>query len=536
MARDENKRLMADAVRHFQAGALQKTMLICQHLLSVDTRHADALGLLGVAEGQAGDLDAAIGHLREAVALVPDNPPFHANLAFALIRAEHMAEGTVHYARAAELAPDDGRIIYDYACALQRQGQMDEAETGFRRAIALQPHFPNAYSNLGDVLRHKGRPGEAYACFEKALQLNPDLQEAYVNAGLVQLEQGRFPEALQYYNRALALDPDDSEARVNRAIWYFLQGDLKTAWPEYEWRWQNKGKVRRNFSFPPWDGTPLTGKTLLFYAEQGIGDELMFASCIPELITSARRVVVDCEPRLAPLFARSFAKAIVHGGFQMEPAGWTKDIETIDFQVACGSAPRYLRPDIDHFPARAGYLIADEQARQIWRERFGQLGKGLKVGISWRGGTRGVNSATRSIPLDLWPPVFAVSGVHFVNLQYGECAQELEDVWRNLGCRISDWPESDPIANLDDFAAQIAALDLVISVDNSTVHMAGGLGVPVWTLLSYVPDWRWMLDRVDSPWYPNMRLFRPPEPGNWKTVIREAAGHLRTMVSEHKIL
>jgi hypothetical protein len=275
-----------------------------------------------------------------------------------------------------------------------------------------------------------------------------------------------------------------------------------------------------------WDGGPLQGKTLLVHAEQGIGDEIMFASCFPDLLEQAGHLIIDCDARLAPLFSRSFPGASVHGGAQDEGPAWLDALPRADVQIPAGSLPRYLRPTLEAFPAQAGYLQADPARRELWRQRLAALGPGLKVGISWRGGRDAVQMAKRSVPLTQWGPILHVPGVQFVSLQHGDYDAELGQAREQLGVPIQHWPEIDPLTDMDGFAALIAALDLVIAIDNSTVHLAGALNTPVWCLQPFAPDWRWLLDTEHCHWYPSLTHFRQPRPGQWQAVLDTAGARL----------
>jgi hypothetical protein len=275
-----------------------------------------------------------------------------------------------------------------------------------------------------------------------------------------------------------------------------------------------------------WNGAPIPGGTLLITAEQGVGDEIMFASLVGEAASRAGDCVVECDPRLVPLFARSMPRIRVRA----TPAGSAGFQPTLvpdfDEHIAMGSLPRFLRPTLASFPGVRGYLKADARRRDKWKVRLRGLGAELKVGISWRGGRKLETRRTRSTKLEDWLPLFATPDVRFVNLQYGDCAAELARLQEQHGILVHHWADANPLEDLDEFAAEISALDLVISIDNSTVHMAGALGCPVWTLLPYVPDWRWLLDRDDSPWYHSMRLFRQVRRGCWADVLPAVAGEL----------
>ncbi len=276
---------------------------------------------------------------------------------------------------------------------------------------------------------------------------------------------------------------------------------------------------------------------MLIYSEQGIGDEVMFASCIPEIIERAGACLIECEPRLLRLFARSFPKARCFPRTALTDPSLLQNLPDFELQIASGSVPRCLRRSFDTFPTHPGYLVPAADQVAEWRKRYEQLGSGLVVGISWKGGADAGTRRRRSTTLGQWASLFRLPGVAFVNLQYGDCRAEIDRFEREFGTKLHHWDVANPLADLDGFAAQIAALDLVISADNSTVHMAGALDTPVWTLLPYSCDWRWFTDRDESPWYPSMRLFRQASfremaESNWNDVFARVSLALEDLIAQ----
>lgn len=417
----------------------------------------------------------------------------------------------------------------------QAHGEIDQAIANYRKALKLGPDDASIYSNLAKALTAKDKLDEAETCLRKALRLDPGNANALFNLAVVQVRQGRFTEARTHYNRVLQLQPGHADAHWDLACVLLLMGDREQGWREYQWRWQSREFTPRNLPFPEWDGAPVEGGALLVYAEQGIGDEIMFASCIPDLRDKAGRIIVECDPRLAPLYERSFPFAEVHGRKQPEdPRHWIAGLGNVDRQVAIGSLPRLLRGNFDSYPKRSRYLESDPARREYWRRRPAEWGNGLRVGISWRGGKNPKTRETRSIALDQWLPILDVAGVHFVNLQYGDCREDLASLAAKWTGQIADWEGLDRFNNLDDLAALIADLDLVISVDNVTVHMAGSLGTPVWVLLPGNPDWRWLLAGESSYWYPSVRLMRKEFNGGWAPVISHVANKLNRLQLDHQ--
>lgn len=486
---------------------------------------AQAHNTLGLARLDLGEPEMAVGDFRQALRLRPDYVEAHYNLGLCHERRRRWDEALQCFRNALRLKPEHVPSHNDMGNVLRAMGKTEEALASYRRAVELSPDGVEGLNNLGVALLELNRIEEAVTTFERVLTVQPDNALAHNNLANVRVLQDRIAEARAGFERALAIEPEYVEAHWNYALALLLDGDFERGWREYEWRWRRDSVLPRPFSWPRWDGSPLTGGTLLVYAEQGIGDEIMFASCLPDVLARAGRVVIDCDPRLAPLFKRSFPGATVYGSTQGREPAWPQEAPPIDAQIPVGSLPLYLRTSMEAFPRHRGYLVPDAGCVNKWRERYAGLGEGLRIGISWRGGGLPAVKARRSTALDRWWEIFRTPNSHFVNLQYGNASADIGQA-RSLGVVIHDWDDSDPLQDLDDFAAKIAALDLVISVDNSTVHLAGALGGPVWVLQPFAPDWRWLRRREDSPWYPSVRQFRAAGEGRWEEVFALVARSL----------
>ncbi|MGH6631381.1 MAG: glycosyltransferase family 9 protein, partial [Burkholderiales bacterium] len=327
------------------------------------------------------------------------------------------------------------------------------------------------------------------------------------------------------YDRVLALRPDFALAAFHRALARLLLGDYRHGWENYELRQLNRDYPRRPEIYPCWDGSPLTGRTLLLYREQGLGDEIMFASCLPQVIAMAEHCVVECEPRLLGIFRRSFPGATVYAS---TPDGsLPPDISGrgIDVAVPAGSVPRFLRRNLAEFPRHDGYLKADPQRVARWRERLARLGPGLNVGVSWTGGVRKTRRALRSIALEHWLPILRTPGARFVSLQYtADAGSAVAALREQQGVQVEHWPEA--IDDFEETAALTCALDLVISVCTAVIHLGGALGRPVWVMAPYSPEWRYGFSGDTMPWYPSVKVFRQPAFGEWNPVISSVAGEL----------
>lgn len=403
----------------------------------------------------------------------------------------------------------------------------EEAIACYESALQIDAANAKAHFNLGNVYKDLGQSTEASACYRRALYVDPGLTEAHINLGVVLQQMGRLEDALASHDRAVEQRPDDAEAHFHRAGTLLLKGDYARGWDEYEWRWRYD-LTPRKFAAPAWHGEDLARETLLVHGEQGVGDEIFFASCIPDVLALSRHCLIECDPRLVPLFARSFPLAEVVA----RPLS-NEDVELagVTVQTPAGSLPRFVRRTSADFPKRLRYLAACPKKRRDWSGRLAELGHGLKVGISWRGGGKATQLRRRSTALAEWQSVFAVPGVKFVDLQYGTTPAELVEAAGLLDAPLQHWDDLDPLKDLDGFAALVAELDLVISVDNATVHMAGALGVPVWNLLPFAPTWRWQLGRNETAWYPSMRLLRQSKLGDWGPVFEEVTSHLRMLAT-----
>jgi len=451
---------------------------------------------LAMALNAAGRLDEAAGALRALAVTEPGHAHAWSNLGAVLRRREALAEARVALDRARTLAPDDATVLANRANLMLAVGDAPCAEADARRAVEADARCVAAHINLGTALNLLNRVGEAVRSFRRALTL------------------------------------DGSNLRVKHDLGFCLiaTGALEEGWPATELRWAlpDNDLPDRGFPQPLWNGEPVGGK-LLAWGEQGLGDEIMFAGLLPELAGDGIDLVIECDDRLVPLFRRSFPRAeVVPRRYPAEPRLLAPDIAA---QTPTGSLPRWRRRCMTDFArAPSPYLAPDPALVTLWRERLGDDGR-LRVGVSWRSGNA-VKGAARSMPLADLGRAFAGLPVRLVSLQYGDVEAAIAEA-RAQGIEVEAPPGSDPRNDIDGMAALVAALDLVVSVDNTTVHLAGALGVPVWTLLPFPAEWRWFLDREDSPWYPSMRLFRQPQAGAWGPVleqVRAEAAALTTSV------
>jgi tetratricopeptide (TPR) repeat protein len=550
---------------YYRRGRYEPAINYIERALQIDPHYADAYNNLGNIFQETRQPDRAIACWQKALQLNPDSAKTCYNLGVCLQDTGHRDKAIEYYEKALNLNMHTCGLFNNLGLAFQDKGELDQAMACYQSAIKLSPDFAEAHYNLGNVFLDKGEADKAIACYQKALRINPNYAEAHVNLGIALKDKGQIDEAIACYRKALQIDsknenawfnlgfalsekgfideamacyqtaidirPDFADAQWNLSLALLLSGNFEEGWRKYEWRWKTKENTSRFYSFPQavWDGLSLRGKRIFVFAEQGIGDEIMFASCLSDVIAEADSCIVACEKRLVPLFSRSFAECVVIEHFYPNDK-YPLSLPETDMKIAMGSLPKFLRPDLMSFSKQKAYLIPDPYKVKRWRDRYTSLGEGLKVGIAWRGGLRPYEKLTRSTLLEQWAGLFSLKGFHYINLQYGDCEKELREANEKFGVTIHDWEDADPMKDLDDFAAQVAALDLVISIDNAAVHMAGALGVPVWTLLPFACNWRWMLKVEDTPWYPTMRLFRRHTYGGWDKVFQSVYDTLKETV------
>ncbi|WP_342730470.1 tetratricopeptide repeat protein [Bradyrhizobium sp. B117] len=454
---------------------------------------------------------------REALRLDPAFADVHNNLGGLLIKLGRLDEAEVNLREACKLKPAFAGALNNLGDLLRLQGRLEEAEAYSREALRLEPDYFPAQLTLGNALREAGRFHDAEPCYRGALAHDPALPEALNNLGAVLFDLGRPDESIQTLRTAVSQRPDYADAHFNLAASLLLAGQFDEGWREYEWRWKQAKKKPhlRGFSQPLWGGEDIGDRVLLLHAEQGMGDTLQFVRFVPA-IAAGRRVVLEVQRALLPLLAPLLAElpglqSIVALGDPLPP---------FDLHCPLLSLPRALGTTLDTIPREVPYLRADPQHVAAWRQRVGQL-DGLRVGLVWAGNQTMSGDRRRSVSLDRFSELADLPGVSFVSLQKGPAASQSPPP----GLVLHDW--TDDLHDFGETAALIEALDLVIGVDTAVVHLAGALGRPVWLLNRFDRCWRWLLNRDDSPWYPTLRQFRQPQPGDWGSVLEDVRAELQ---------
>jgi len=471
---------------------------------------ADACANLAAVLHQQGKLEEAIAQYERAIAIRPNYAGALNNLGTIFQAQRRLEEAAGCYARALAVKPDYAEAYNNLGNVLRAQNKYDAAVTQYARALELRPDLAEIHGNLGTSLHALGRLDEAERCHRSALELKPDYAQAHNNLGALLELRGDFAGAAERYARALELEPEYTGAAWNQGLLQLLSGDLGAGLRSYEHRW-GVTVPAHEFAQPQWMGEPLRGARILLHAEQGLGDTLQLLRYVPMVQAAGGTVVLAVQSAVRRLAKElpGVADVVVSG----DPA------PVVDWQCPLLSLPLAFGTTMDTIPAQVPYLsVPGEAVRKAAMLPWPSAG--LRVGIVWAGSATHTKDRYRSIPLRLLQTLFGVEGVHFFSLQMGAEAAQLAA----MESPVTDLRHA--IGDMADTAALMMHLDLVLAVDTSVVHLAGALGKKVWVMLPMAPDWRWMLGRSDSPWYPSMRLFRQTRFDDWQTVLDEVRSAL----------
>jgi len=491
-------------------GKLEQAVSCYQRAIGINPSIAELHFHLGNVLHAQDALKDAVKSYQKALALRPDYAEAYCNLGSTLTDLKQLEPAIAQIEHALTINPNLAEAHNAFGVALQAQNHPEQAKAHYERALELKPDYAEAHSNYGTLLEARGNLKDAAGKHLQALAVTPDYPEGHNNLGNVLGSLGCLDEAIAHYERALALKPDLTDTRYNLGMAQLSAGDYAAGWGNYEWRWLAKKTPlkRQNFSQPRWQGEPLDGARILLYAEQGLGDTLQFLRYLPLVQAAGGDVVLVVQNRLRSLAAE------LPGRLEVVSSG--DPLPAFDWHCPLLSLPLAFNTRLDSIPAKTPYLLIPEQARAkmdplVWPTA------GLRVGLAWKGNLGFLNDQARwrSIPFSLLQPLAEMEGLHLFSLQIGEAVAELGV----SGGAITDL--SPHVSDMSDTAAQIAHLDLVLTVDTSVAHLAGALGISTWVMLPFSADWRWLQARADSPWYPSMRLFRQPEPGDWESVVGE---------------
>ncbi len=503
------------AIHHHRAGRLKEAEALYLQILDQQPENPDALHLLGLIAHQTGRNNIAIDLIQHALARKPNFPDAWNNLGLVLEDARQLDGAAQAFRQTISHDPRHVQAHYNLGVVLRDKGDIDSAFAAFMQTLAVDPTHAKARNNLGVLLLNKERFDDAIAVLHPLIQSNPNYADPFNNLASALMDTGRVDEAIAAYKQAIGLAPTNAEFHHNFALALLASGRLQQGWDEYEWRLQWKGfpSTPRTFSQPRWDGTALDGRTLLLHAEQGFGDAIQFVRYLPMLAAQPGKIIFECPPELVALF-QPLAKHCTLITQRSAPP---------PFDVHCPllSLPRIFKTTLESIPADVPYLFPDPSLIEHWRSRLNPSDSVLKVGLAWAGNPTQTEDRNRSISLSQLSTLSGVAGVRFYSLQKGDAAAQAKSA--PPGLDLVDWSEE--FHNFSD-AGLIANLDLVITVDTAIAHLAGALGKPVWLMLRFMPDWRWLLGRDDTPWYPTMRLFRQQSRGDWSGVVARVAAAL----------
>jgi len=500
---------------HKGLGSIFEASKAFKKVTELNPNYAEGFNNLGtVLKGQE-KLEEAIDSFKIALALKPDYAEAYFNIGVTFGEQDKLQESIESYMKAVSLKPDHAGAYNNMGNALKDQGKLEEAITSFNKALAINPNYALAYNNMGTVLKDQGKLEEAIENYNKALTIKPDHAEAYNNMGNALEVQYRLKEAIDAYNKALDIKPDYADAIWNRSLAFLSMEDFNRGWSQYEARWKqsNNTSIPLQSSKPRWK--PNKSGRVLIWPEQGLGDLIMFSSVIPEIYKQVKKLIVQIDDRLIPLFKRSFPSDIIYFGL-------TERIteEQYDFHIPIGSLSLYFRKDLQSFKLNNGpYLKADTYKTDNLRSKLLSDGTKNLIGISWHSTNQLKGAQNRVISLSKLASILGSPKTKLISLQYGDVEKDIVDLFSDFNIKIHQVPEINNKNDIDGLASLISACDRIISIDNSTIHLAGALGKKSKLLLPYACDWRWGRNSNKSYWYNSVELYRQKEIGNWDEVI-----------------
>lgn len=502
---------------------LHQAMASFDQAIAINPSYAEAYCNRGNLFKHLKQLDQAIANYNQAIAINPNNPELYSNRGNALQDLKRHHQALESFNRAIAINPNYAEAYSNRGISLQQLNRLDEALVSYERAIAINPNYAQAYSNRGNILKELYRFNEAIASYNQAIAINPNYAEAYCNLGNAFKDMQCLNQAEASYDKAIAINPNYAEAYWNKSVLKILNGDYLEGWQLYEWRWKKSPLINRvrNYPQPLWLGeSSINGKTLLIYPEQGYGDYLQCIRYTKLLEQLGALVIFELPYELIAITSS------LKGQFSIIETG--KMLSNFDYHCPIMSLPLAFKTTLETIPAEIPYLHADSNKKKQWQQRLGSKTK-PRVGLVWSGSKHHKNNHNRSISLNSLNPLFNLD-IDFHCLQKEISADDMAIATAN-----NMTVHNHLINDFSDTAALIEAMDLIISVDTSVAHLAGALGKQLWLLLAYAPDYRWMLDRDDTPWYPTARLFRQSDPTNWDYLINQVRDALLTKYPQHTL-
>ena len=502
-----------------EQGKLDEAMASFNKALAIKSDYAEAYNNMGTVLKDQGKLEKAIASYTKALSLKPDYAKAYNNMGVTLQEQGKLDEAIEAYKMALAIKSEYAEAYNNMGTVLKDQGKLDEAIEAYKMALAIEPDYTDAHNNMGNVLKDQGKLDEAIEAYKMALAIEPDYAEAYNNMGSIFQEQGKLEKAITSYNKALSLKPDYAEAYYNMGNAYNLKGEIQKGLELFEYRFKKqKVPTRAPREKLHWNGSePIKGKEFLVYEEQGLGDIIQFCRYLPTLVKQGAKVTFKVTQKL-------------HAILQTMDSGVTlsttdADEGQIDFEAPLMSLPHLFKTHLKTIPSMNPYLYANHGRTKTWGERLHT--DRFKIGICWQGSKSKIDIG-RSFPLSLFEGISKAPNVELISLHKGEGEHQIKDISFDLTTLGADF-DADQDAFLDT-AAVMMNCDLIITSDTAIAHLAGALGCQTWVALKHVPDWRWMLDRSDSPWYPTMTLYRQKNPGDWACVFEAINRNLRILI------
>jgi tetratricopeptide (TPR) repeat protein len=519
-----------NALARHQAGRLDQAAGLYRHILNKDNLHAQASNNLGAILMSRGSLNEAVSCFQNALKANAGFFEACLNLGRAYKKMGRYSEATESIRRALDIKPDYIMAYLELSFFCYQQGNTRGAINCCKKALALDPECADAYKLLGNVLADSGDVPAALESYRQALQIRPDRADIYFNLANTLRGCGRLLSAIENYKRALVFEPDSVQTHWNLSHALLLIGNFLDGWREYEWRFQLPRQEEiypHRYEVPRWDGSVFRGKRLLVHDEQGLGDTLQFMRYLPMVKTLGGTIIFEVRKQLMELFKNlpGIDELIERSSDGNPPVAF-------DMFVPLMSLPTIFETNQSTIPARIPYLWADDGLTDRWAEKLNQISE-LKVGICWQGNPLHQADKRRSVPLKFFAPLAKIDKVRLISLQKKHGLEQMAALPADVSV-IEFGSELDELNGVFmDTAAVMKNLDLVIASDTAIAHLAGALGVPVWLVLPDVPEWRWMMERNDSPWYPTMRLYRQPEPGDWKSVFQQVYDAMSKLAAQH---
>ncbi|MBF0194525.1 MAG: tetratricopeptide repeat protein [Magnetococcales bacterium] len=509
---------------------LQAAIKNYKKAISLNPETPLAYNNLGNAYKKQGDFVNAIASLNKAILLNPSYADAYFNLGI-IYKEQNDWEKAINCFK--KTVSINNKHIQGYNNLASTYKEVDELEKAVyynEQALTINPDNVESYINLGDILHEQEKLEQAISYYQKAIAIQPNNVEAHCNLGATQQAQGNLGAADTSFKKVIAIDPLHTKAHCNLSLVQLLNGDFDNGFKNYIWRWEHAQFDCQRYQKAKnilWQGEPLTNKKILLWEEQGVGENILFSSMVPDLVKQGAKVYIECDKRLIPIYSRSFKKINCQTKEKFSKA---YEQQNFDFSAPLGNLGLYLRNNKSSFPKSLYHLVACEKQKKQFRKRYQGQTKDLLVGISWRSNKSSGFLTKKSIDLKQLHPLLKIPGVQFVNLQYGDTAKERAELTKESGVEIFHDDSFDQLVNLDAFASQVASMDIIVTISNTTAHMAGALGVPTYLLLGVTPLWYWMMEGAYSPWYPSIKILRQKKVGCWDKVIEKVSEEMKMRV------